>query len=228
VSNSLLVIASANERNGLLDKMESQLARADIEFYLNVLPDLSWRIIICLEFRLKILESMATLFKSRDKLIFVDAWDMLFYGTKEEVLDKVWGRYTPIIAMEKNCFPDLGVSNFFPNLLNVPWKFINGGGLAGSPEQILWAVKEIRKHPGYEPKMVDQEFYNLLLLTRSLPFQCDYRTSLFYCMFKDQGELIVNDGERRPFNQVTGTYPNFIHFNGKEDYHIFLKMVEGE
>jgi hypothetical protein len=118
----------------------------------------------------------------------------------------------------RNCWPDTYLAEHFAG--SAPWRFVNGGLWAGTPESILLWCDEIETHPAYSPKMIDQQWFNHRRLQGDPVTQLDTDASLFYCMIHDQSELAFDKGI--PVNTLTGHRPNFIHFNGKTDPTMFF------
>lgn len=151
-------------------------------------------------------------FSDYRSIVFTDAFDVLFYGTREQVIDKVPERGV-LLGAERNCYPDPTLKDKMPG--STPWRFMNGGLLAGTPENILEWLEGIEGHPYYIPEMCNQAFFNLVRLNNQYSPVCplDESTNLFYCLHSDIGELQFKNG--LPVNTVTGTHPNFIHANGQ-------------
>ena len=229
----LIVISYATKRAGLLDIYERQLADAGIDFYLcPILPLTTWEQLSTIGFTIGMVREMLDRFKDYEHIVFTDAHDMLFFGTQEEVMGKLdrgnilllqntltRSAYYPILmAAEKNCFPDPTVADKIKG--DTPWRYANGGCFAGSHAALTGWIDYLERMVYAEA--INQEAYNDLLAEGlNLNFQVDSHTRLFYCMYKDAGELIRKIG--RPWNQVTGTRPCWIHFNGKTDPSGFLK-----
>jgi hypothetical protein len=149
-------------------------------------------------------------------LIFTDAWDVLFYGTEQEVvekLDKQLGRYKVLLMAERVCWPDGYLSTCFEG--DTIWRFVNGGVMAGSPGALLNWASSILAHPTYIPQIIDQQWMNHRLLMADPLINIDSHCNTFYCMNGDRGEMICKDG--LPYNTVTCTTPNWLHFSGNAD-----------
>ena len=220
MTDVLRVITGCSQRKGLLAKLESQLRDAGIPFFCEVDPDAFYPGTARL-----MGEYVGNMRRWLDKwgdaenLVFCDAWDVLFYGTLEEVAAKV-PETGILMAAEKNCYPDAYLGPFF--LDRGPWRFNNCGLLAGKPTEVDNWLTAVEKHPAYHPRIMDQQWFNYRLLDAENDFPVDHWTSLFYCYFMDQGELQVQDGH--PVNTITKARPNFVHFNGKtEPTNFFLR-----
>lgn len=213
----LQVITFCTRRAGLIAQYEEQLSRAGIAFHVESLAGMQNGDFGSLGARLTNCRRLVEKFKDSSKIVFTDAWDVLFYGTAEEVYEKI-----PIdrvlIAAERNCWPDTYMAPYYPG--KSVWRFVNGGLQAGTPEQLMQWIDGVEKHPCYHPGYIDQHWMNLRLLDGSFPIPLDTETNLFYCMVGEAGELLCKDA--RPINSITGTRPNFIHFNSKHDPTMFL------
>ena len=213
----LQVISACTRRAGLLSQYEEQLAAADIPFHLESFDSMPNFERGSLGLRIAITRKMAEKFKHCAKLVFTDAWDMLFYGTAEEVFSKIPEDW-PLLAAERNCWPDGYLAAYIKT--TGTWRFVNGGASAGTPESILKWCDAVERHPAYHPGYIDQQWLNHRLLDGSMPMVIDVETNLFYCMVMEAGELNCKLG--KPVNTITGKNPNFIHFNSRTDPTLFL------
>jgi hypothetical protein len=151
-------------------------------------------------------------FSDYKKIIFSDGFDVLFYGTAEEVIRKIPNDRV-LLAAERNCYPDPSIAS--QCIGDTPWRYANGGLTAGTPENINAWIDSIEKHPLYHPEALNQQVFNMLRAENSPLVPIDSRTELFYCAFIDEGELGAENG--MPINKLCGTHPNFLHFNGGAD-----------
>jgi len=195
---------------------EKQLADAGIPLFLDIVPPYEGGV-RRLGAYLKHLHGMLDRYGDCKKLIIADAWDMLFYGTAEEVYAKV-PRDMVLMGAERNCWPDASLAPYYPG--NTPWRFLNSGLMASSPDYFADWFAMIEKCEAYHPGFIDQQWFSHRYLDKSLPMELDTETDLGYCMFLEAGEMQPVDG--RPHNILTGTFPNFVHFNGKHDSTLFL------
>ena len=232
MNEPLRVVTACTQRAGLLNIYEKQLKNAGIP--LTVIPldgiphnvgNLGWKI--------DLFRRICDMFPRTERLVISDAWDVLFYGSSSDVISKI-DKHGLLLAAERNCWPDAYLAEYFPG--TTPWRFFNGGLTAGTREEILMWMDAIEKHASYEPRMIDQQWLNLLRIKRlpnistsserpnypnySILVPLDTRTELIYCMVQEKGELAL-DSNCMPINTLTGTHPNFIHFNGKVDSTIF-------
>jgi hypothetical protein len=157
-----------------------------------------------------------------NKIIIADAWDVLFYGLREELVAKVPDRGV-LFSAERVCWPEPELSFGFPDTGNA-WRYVNAGLMAGThramSEWLECLVASLPEHGSF----VDQRLLNRLRSENSPLAPIDSQTKLFYTMTQEHGELERRDG--RPFNRVSGQYPNFIHFCAKTDPAPFLEMMK--
>ena len=209
--NDLIVLMGASEVHGTMTTYLRQLSEAEIE----------WRSVDVsdrpnqngggnLGYRVKIFRSLATQFAHYEKLIFSDAFDVTFYGSKEDVFKKIPKDYV-LHAAEKNCYPDPSMAERITG--RTPWRFANGGLAAGTPQAFLEWCEAVETHPHYNPEMLDQQFLNERVAEGSPLCRIDSETKLFYCLFGGYDELDFASG--MPINTACCTFPNFCHANGK-------------
>lgn len=157
--------------------------------------------------KLATLRFTASRFHDYEFIIASDGWDVMFYGDKDDLLSRI-PENGVLWAAEKNCWPNESLADQFPD--RGPWRFLNGGLLAGSPRSILEECNLIESHPQYKPEAIDQGFLNFLLSRDEITI--DWETRLFFCLFKGYDELQFENGH--PVNTHYGTQPLFIHANG--------------
>lgn len=213
----LQVIATCTQRKGLLPMLEKQLDTAGIAFHVEPLAHMP-NGVGNLDWKVKYVRRMLDKFGDVEHLVFTDAWDVLFYGTERDVVSKITGD-VPILAAERNCWPDAYLAPHFPG--DTPWKYPNGGLMAGTPETIDNWLRMIVTDPSYCKWLVDQQFLNHRRLQgHVMTSGLDTHTELFYCCFQDQGELQFENG--MPVNALCGTRPSFLHMNGNTELAPFM------
>src|ERR1700677_2559754 len=110
MDKSVIVIAGATHREGFLDEYEAQLAKADIPFHLEQLDPLPGGAnSINMKLRIDYFRKMATQFKDYESLYITDAWDVLFFGDKQELIDKAPKQF--LCSAERNCYPEAHLSD---------------------------------------------------------------------------------------------------------------------
>lgn len=209
--NDLLVIIPATSERGFIRQYLKQLESAGIDYHVERVSEIPNAAAGGTHaYALDLYRRCAQTFGNYEKLVFSDAFDVLFYGTKQEVIDKIPVDYV-LCAAERNCYPDPSLVSRITG--NTPWRFVNGGLTAGTPRSILDWVEKIEKHPFYYPVGLNQGFLNAVLAERNPLVHIDSTTELFYCLFGETNELEFVNG--LPHNKICNTSPNFIHANGK-------------
>lgn len=209
--NDLLVITACTGETGTLSLYRRQLADANIDFYVEPLEPF-----FATDFgaTLTRFRNWSTKFAEYERLVFSDGFDVLFYGTREDVISKIPMDHV-LMAAEKNCYPDSSIAQSiidrYPD--RGPHCFANGGLLAGTPKAIYEWSDNLEKHPLYLPCLINQGFYNTLLAEGSDLCRLDYTTSLLYCLYPVYAELEFEKG--LPVNTLYGTHPHFLHANGR-------------
>lgn len=203
----VLVLMGASRENGTMKEYLQQLKDADIDTHVWSIDD--WSKSGTLGFQVEKYIELAHQFKDYKYLIFTDAWDVTFYGSKADVLAKM-PDIEVLWAAERNCFPDPSLA---PKMKGTtPWRFVNGGMMCGTPELIHDFFVQIQKAPGYNPDLLNQGYFNTLRFNDSDLIHIDTHTHLFYTLYLEGEELQFEKG--LPVNTLLGTKPNFIHANG--------------
>lgn len=161
---------------------------------------------------------------SSERLIVVDAWDIVFAEHPHGMTDKYDMEFGPskvVFNAERNCFPRGDLADRFPDR-GTPWRFLNSGFMMGTPQNILKILEHMkldsipddhRRADGswYHPN--DQEHYTLAFLDQPVPMVLD--TNCHLCQSCSGCEPYEFDFTVRPFrNHVTGSTPRVWHFNG--------------
>ena len=217
----LAVITAVTKRQGLFNLLEKQLKEAGIDFYVSSQDHEGDMFSFCTaQNKVIIMEDIINSLNEYKYIVYIDGWDNLFFGTKEELIRNI-PKNRVLIAAEKVCYPDCSIANAIPDE-GTPWMFANFGGVAGTMENFIKFVNEYKSNMHLAHIGMDQEVLNVMLAKGiGSTFELDYNTQMFYCMNEDEGELMNYD--HRPLNQKTDQLPNFIHFNGKTDSIHFLK-----
>jgi len=204
----LIVVLACTKPQGTMEKYLGQLHVAGIDTHVEPIKDFSEadRLGAQVEGQTRLTER----FQNYTYLIFSDAFDVTFYGTKEDVIKKI-PKNLVLQAAERGSYPDKTLEGHMPG--ETAWKFVNGGLLAGTPATILRWFQALQKHPIYHPKLCNQTFFNLLRFTGSPLISIDERTELIYCLADEHNELQFDQG--MPVNTVCHTKPNFLHACGK-------------
>lgn len=229
MDKDLIVIAGATHREGFLDEYETQLACADIRFHLEPLTNLPGGAnSITMRRRIDYIRAMADNFSDYAHIIMTDAWDVLFLGTKEDLLNKVGDGVE--ISAERNCYPEPHLRQPILNHYGcdpLPWSFANNGMLFGSPAKLLELCDAASKFGDLD--ILDQAWFNRRLVEdRADLFSLDVLTDVFYVVSSTQegGQLRMKNG--RPWNSLCDSFPCFFHFSGKCPDDRFRALLRGE
>src|SRR6185369_11459352 len=96
---------------GLLPQYRTQVEQAGIDFEVHRIPTPTNQVGNLGEY-LAGLRKYAS--NGYDKMVFTDAWDVLFFGSENEVLDKI-PDYGVLLGAERNCWPDEYLNPHFPD-----------------------------------------------------------------------------------------------------------------
>lgn len=208
----MIVVTSASEIRGTMQLYVRQLSAQGIEVCL-VHPsemDCEWQH-GHIGRKIRIFRQYVERFKEHDAIIFSDAFDMTFWGTREELLNRIPTNYV-LQSAERNFHPpDIGNRDDVPG--NGPWKFANGGLAVGTPSAFTAWMDACERHPQYDPFMIDQAWMNKCLIEHyDCAWQIDSATNLVFCLYGGYDELEFSTG--RPLNTLYGSRPLFLHANG--------------
>lgn len=203
----LLVVMpnSTGELRGTMPLYLLQLEAAVIDYHIEPLESVDSTIAS----KLRYVRKMARQFWEYDSIVFTDAFDMQFFGHAEDVAWKA-PLSGVVLAAERNCHPPECKSLNIPDV--GPWRYANGGGMAGDPQSLLEWCDGIDKHPLYRAEKIDQQLLNELIAEGSDLARIDSRTRLFFCLYGGYDELDFARG--MPINMKYATRPHFIHANG--------------
>lgn len=152
-----------------------------------------------------------------DRVIYCDAFDVLFAASPDEVDSVCRSMYgdTLVFNAERACWPVAEWAEHFPDD-GSPWRFLNGGVMCGPIEHLRTVIESINierdDHTrGYHPN--DQIPYQRAFIDQIAPCRVDTRCHALQCLSAsslDEFDLSTP----RPLNLVTGTRPGVIHANG--------------
>ncbi len=223
-NNSVVVIAGITHREGFIDEYEAYLAKEGIEFHLEPLPPLPGGAnSINARMRINHFRRMAEKFIDYKALYLTDAWDVLCFASKDELIAKA--PETFICSAERNCYPEANLATVITG--DTPWKYANNGCCAGNPSYLLeWCEKALKTDD--LDSILDQAWFNRRLAEGSDLVPLDSTTNIFYVVsaWLEDGALQVKDG--RPWNAFCNTKPAFLHFSGKCPDDWVRKMLQEE
>lgn len=146
-----------------------------------------------------------------DYVIFVDAWDVVFAKSPDEIIEryKTFGSAL-VIGSEINCFPAAGMACDFPPT-DSPFKYLNSGCIVGTPQAILAMLEsmkpdaipddyQISEESRWEPN--DQWYVQLEFHKQPVSMRLDYEAQIVLnCCNVDEEMMRKYD-------------PCIYHFNG--------------
>jgi len=216
---NLMGVVIYSTRGGLQDRLEAKFASERIPFLSYTIPDFSWR--------RRTMASMDIASHYPDRtLIFLDAWDVLFLGGRDEL------KALPLdqgitFAAQKFCWPDAKQQPQYDAIQPEdvgPWRFINSNpmvGLGSTIKECLswgWERFPIKTNTNLcDEHDVDERFLANLYLSEArdmfgmkIDTRCELNQTYLASIPKD---LWLEDG--RITNKIHNTKPIFVHFNGR-------------
>ena len=171
------------------------------------------------------LESMAP----EDYVIFVDAYDVLCYADSQEIIQKFEEMECDLlIGAELSCYPaenQLMYDYVYQEQHLLPatnYRYVNSGGYMGTKKALLDMLQwkpfdEIYElcELGGDQNYVTQYFLEHVLINPRI--RLDHKQQMFQNLHKvELSECSFRQG--RFHNNVLGTWPCFVHFNGYNAY----------
>jgi hypothetical protein len=211
----VIVVSAMTERRHMIDEYEDQLAAAGIDHYIHPVTLDNGIVSITARWKFTFVADMCQQFRDYSRIVFTDAWDVLFFGNRWDFYEKL--PIDPIISAERNCWPETGVMSN----IDGPWRYFNAGMMGGHPKWLREFAEESLKDP--DADLMEQAWLNRKKLDDSQII--DYRTKVFYTVSYDRedGLLCLRDG--KPYNWAHDTYPQLFHFAGPCSSVPFRKML---
>ena len=163
-----------------------------------------------------------------DHFVFTDAYDVLFVGTKNELLDAVFPHLlmftTDRMNDDGNPWPQPHIRKHYDERREAtsPWRFLNGSGPVGHGYAIASAIEFGLGEWEFPENGTDQAFWTQVYLSGWGDLDQDCNISQALWNMKD-GEFGVKDG--RFLNLITGSKPQFIHATGNMWPFIPLSLI---
>jgi hypothetical protein len=205
----VIVCCYLTHRNGMMDEYDQQLRQAEIDtcFHIVTLPDGINS--VTARWKLEYMQEMCDRLQAYSRIVFTDAWDVLFFGTREDLLTKLPA--CPVVSAERNCWPEPEIAEHL--ISQTPWRFSNPGLISGGPSELLEWIDDALKTPSLD--LMEQAWMNRRLAARDLPFALDGLTYAFYTVSADQEDGALQIKDDQIWNSRFDTYPQFFHFSGK-------------
>jgi hypothetical protein len=215
----IIVVSAITERRHMIDEYEDQLAAAGIDFHLEPITLANGIASITARWKFEFMRRMCERFDMYERIVFTDAWDVLFFGTKGELMEKLPEEL--LVSAERNCWPEPGL----PSRFSRPWCYVNAGMEAGDPMAIYnWCNRSLTM-PDLD--LMDQAWFNRQLTDISRLRAIDCSTSLFYTVSYDREDCSLRLKNGKLWNSRFDTYPQFFHFAGPCSSVPFRAMLRG-
>lgn len=137
--------------------------------------------------------------------LYTDAWDTLAFGMIDvELKDEI------LISTERACYPHPELASQYPEV-STPWKYVNGGGWLCSIKRFI-EIYEMNKPTD---ELNDQVWLTKVFLKHkdTFPIHLDYNCDIFQTIaFCPESDFDVTLFYVK--NNITGSFPKFIHGNG--------------
>lgn len=176
-------------------------------------------------------------FEAEDRIMFVDAYDVLLSGGEEDIWRGYRAYNSPdlLIAAEKNSFPFADVADDYPEV-DTAYRFLNSGGFIGTAAAILKMINWIEDDDVVREicrTATDQGYVVRYYLEQGGVdnIKLDTHCLVFNCMWGVRWDKEVGFENGRFVNKVTLSKPAVLHFNGgtywtKDHNNVMLSMVE--
>lgn len=205
----------ANRINGKYQEQylayERSLMQADIPFETTIrggkwtwLGKIKWELEMCEKY-------------PNETLIFTDAFDYLFVGTKEG-LGEIVSRQPLLFSCDRgeHPWPTPALESAYDQRRKrlSPWCWVNGSGPAGKASEIAKAIRHGLQFPFPEGKhFTDQMFWHQVYLQGfgELDQMCEMTLTLYW---SEEGDYTLTK-DKKIVNNITGTSPQFIHASGR-------------
>lgn len=161
-----------------------------------------------------------------DVVVFVDAYDVLCYAPADEIMRKYDAmKCDLVLSGELNCFPAT-LADAYAMLHPIEpasrtrYTYVNSGGIVGTKAALLdmlnWKTPDVQAQMSTSENGTDQHYVSRYYLEnkhRRFTVKLDTEQEIFQCMFQvELTECSFRQG--RFHNDVLGTQPCFVHFNG--------------
>lgn len=146
---------------------------------------------------------------NEDIIIFTDAYDVIYTGNQEIILDRYLNMKKPIIfGSETECNPDPERETDYL-IMNEKFPYLNSGMYIGK----VWAIRECMKEYIYNDKDDDQRYWTSKFFERPDLISLDYKNELFLNTYGIEIEDVRWNRQEAYYNLKN---PQFIHVNGPD------------
>jgi len=146
---------------------------------------------------------------SDDIILFTDAYDVAYFGTKNYIINIFLEFKKPIVfGSEKYCNPDPELEYKYIDKIH-EFPFLNSGLFIGR----AWALRQCMMQYHYDDREDDQRFWTNQFITNPNLIELDYTNRLFLNTVDiDMSEFVFN-GEIVTYKNKK---PLFVHVNGPD------------
>lgn len=155
--------------------------------------------------------------QDEDIVLFTDAYDVIYTGTRDVVIERFVGMKIPIVfGCETECNPDPDQREKYVHR-DVKFPYLNSGMFIGR----AWAIRKCMKEYVYDDDHDDQRFWTQKFFEYPEMISLDYDNALFLNTY---GIDIEDISWNRLESNYMGRNPQFIHVNGpdKRDLNKFI------
>jgi hypothetical protein len=205
----MIVATAADCKKGFYSALERKLRQSGISLIFGDIRPFSWRKMILWE--QEIAEA-----HSSELVVFVDAWDFLFLGSRDDLFEVV-APHTLLFHSDSCCWPQPQKMDDYPAAtLTQRWRYVNGTGPAGQGSIIADAISYgMARFPivGDESSIFadnDQRFWTDVYLSGL--GDVDVNCKLSQSMQGAESAVVIEGSRVR--NTITGSRPQFLHANG--------------
>jgi len=152
--------------------------------------------------------------ESDDIVLFTDAYDVVYCGSQEEILERYLTFSKPIVfGAERLCQPDTHLAEKYPEL-NTEFPFLNSGMFIGR----VAALRKCMEGYVYVDKVEDQRYWTeKFLFSNPDLIELDYENLLFLNTVSiDMRWFMVDKSSGYSFIIYRSATPMFVHVNGPD------------
>lgn len=155
--------------------------------------------------------------KDNDIILFTDAYDVVYYGTFDEILTKYQELNTPILfGCETECNPKPDLATYYKER-NYEFSYLNSGLFIGRVKEL----RECMRGYEYNDKHDDQLFWTYQFLEKPDKIKLDYENKIFLNTHGINEDTLVYHNNRVYYKNKE---PVFVHVNGM-DKRLVTKLI---
>ena len=143
-------------------------------------------------------------------VLMTDAGDSFVMADEDELLARTPAA-PPVVSAEKNCWPQPQLAEYYPGSVS-PWRYVNSGGYIGTKEGVAGMLRAMHASLPSDDQGDDQFALSLAYLN-GYPLILDTLCQVFQTAAGAGQDEFSWQGNRLR-NNVTGSTPCVLHFNG--------------